>query len=163
MMFGWFRRKPDPKLDTAFRKGQQIAQQTAAELDRFIEQGLSPYREYHLKRIDELVLDGIGSSDMPPIINARRVYAQFLETLTEYRGEVRSRTETHLKDALEIADMMQMRDKFEELITKRLGDFDAELRMSGLKVLTDRADMLKEFDDQWRAENPEKAAQFPSD
>jgi hypothetical protein len=162
-MFGFFKKKPDPKLDAAFKKGQEIASQTAEELDRFIDQGLGPYREYHLKRIDELVLDGIGSSDVPPIINARHVYAQFLDTVTEYRGEVRTRTEAHLKDALEIADMMQMRDKFEELITKRLGDFDTELRMAGLKVLTDRADMLKEFDDQWRAENPEKAAQFPPD
>jgi hypothetical protein len=162
-MFGFFKKKPDPKLDAAFKKGQEIASQTAEELDRFIEQGLGPYREYHLKRIDELVLDGIGSSDVPPIINARHVYAQFLDTVTEYRGEVRTRTEAYLKDALEIADMMQMRDKFEELITKRLGDFDTELRMAGLKVLTDRADMLKEFDDQWRAENPEKAAQFPLD
>lgn len=73
------------------------------------------------------MLDGIGATDVPPIINARHVYAQFLETVTDYQAEVRTRTETHLKEWLDLADM------------------------------------LKELDDQWRAENPETAKQFPAD
>jgi hypothetical protein len=162
-MFGWFKKKPDPKLDAAFQKGREIAAQTAEQLDRFINQGLGPCREYQLRRLDEIVMDGLGSPDTPPIIHARHAYALFLDSVTQYRAEVRTRTETYLKDSFEIADMMSMRDKFEELITKRLDDFDSDLRMSGLNVLTDRADMLKEFDDQGRSENPDKAVNFPKD
>jgi hypothetical protein len=54
-----------------------------------------------------------------------------------------------------------MRDGLIRLIDQRIENFKPELAVAGLERLLEMTERLKEVDDNWRATNPAKAAEFP--
>ena len=64
---------------------------------------------------------------------------------------------------LDVADQMQMRDTFIQLIQVKIDRFCGDLSDTGLQRLLDMAHALKLADDQWRVAYPELSAKFPPD
>ena len=101
--------------------------------------------------------------DAVAIIVARIEYKVFLENIDELRGKMMGEITATLSGWLDLADQMQMRDKFTELTQANVDKFCRKLSETGLQRLLDMAHALKLADDQWRAANPELSAKFPPD
>jgi hypothetical protein len=162
-MFGWFRPKQDPKLTRAYEMGRQSGESFAADLEKLLEVRFKPVSEGYLGVVQGQYNKCLTPTDAPPIIVARIEYKVFLENVEQLRGKMMGEITATLCGWLDLADQMQMRDKFTELIQANVDKFCRELSETGLQRLLDMAHALKLADDQWRAENPELSAKFPPD
>jgi hypothetical protein len=160
-MFGWFKKKEDPKTTEAFQKGRELGAQLMETVERWFVEGLGPYRQYMLKTLDESLFDYGTRMDIPPIYFAKARYSDFLESLDKQNPQVRERTLNALKDWLEVADMTDIRREVDAFLEKNFSEFDLKLRLEGLEKLCERVPMLKDADDVWRRENPELSLQHP--
>jgi hypothetical protein len=162
-MFGRFRSKQDPKLTKAFEMGQKAAQSFADDLDKFMEGRFKPARDALLGVIQGRYKECMSPTDAPPILAARIEYKIFLDNTEELRGRMMDEITTNLAEWLDVAEQMQLRDTFTELITAKIDQFMRELSETAFQRLLDMAHALKLADDQWRAANPELSIKFPPD
>jgi hypothetical protein len=162
-MFGWFQPKQDPKLTRAYEMGRKSAESFAADLEKLIEIRFKPVSEGYLGVVQGQYNRCLSPTDAPPIIAARIEYKVFLENVDELRGKMMDEIAATLSDWLDVADQIQLRDTFAELIQVTIDKFCRELSETGLQRLLDMAHALKLADDQWRVAHSELSAQFPPD
>jgi hypothetical protein len=156
-MFGWFRRKPD----RAYQMGQQAGDAFAADLERLMEVRFKPVLEACLGVVQGQLNKCLTPIDGPPLVVARIEYKIFLDHVEEMRGKMLNEIPATLSKWLDVADQIQLRDTFMQLIKANVDKFCRELTETGLQCFIDMAHALKLADDQWRAANPELSAKFP--
>jgi hypothetical protein len=163
-MFGWFqRRKHDQaELSRAYDAGQRAAQQFAGDLENLIEVRFRPACDHYLGVLQKQLNNCLNPTDGPPIVVARIEYAVFLENVDKLREKMKDEITVTLSSWLDMADQMQSRDKFSELIHFKVQEFCRQLTETGLQRLLDMAHAMKVADDEWRTKNPELSAKFPS-
>jgi len=93
-------------------------------------------------------------TDAPPIIAARIEYKIFVENVKELRGKMMGEIPAMLSGWLDVADQIQLRDTFMQLIQAKVDAFCRELTEIGLQRFLDMAHALKLADDQWRTVIP---------
>lgn len=162
-MFGWFRPKQDPKLTRAYEMGRKSAEAFAADLEKLMEIRFKPVSEGYLAVVQGQYNKCLSPADAPPIIAARIEYKVFLENVGELRGKMMHEIAATLSNWLDVADQIQLRDTFMELIRVTVERFCRELSQTGLQRLLDMAQALKLADDQWRVANPMLSEKFPPD
>jgi len=162
-MFGWFQRKQDPKQTRAYQLGRDIGERFANDLEKFMEIRFKPWAEGYLDVLQGQLNKCLNPSNAPPIIVAKIEYKIFLERVGERRDEMIADVTGVLSEHLAIADQVQMRDKFDELIRVTVGNFCRKLTEDGLQRLFDMGSALKIADDEWRPAHPELSAKFPAD
>lgn len=164
-MFGWFQRpKPqDPKLARAYQLGREISENFANDLEKLMEVRFSPVAERYLGVVQKQFNMCLNSTDAPPIIVARIEYKVFLENVNELRDKMTGEIQSTLSEYLEIADQLDSRDKFIELIQVKIQNYCRKLSEDGLQRFLDMANALKLADDEWRATHPELSAKFAPD
>lgn len=161
-MFGFFKKRPDPKTEAAYKKGQELGAQMSEAVDNWFSNGLKPYREFMLGKLRESLVGYASPLEIPPGYFVRSKLADFYEAVTETSPKVQTKTFEALNEWLEVSDVMDMRRDFEQLLMKRLGDFDASLRVEALEVMTDAVPRLVEAEKHWRTANPELSLRYPS-
>jgi hypothetical protein len=162
-MFGWFQRKQDPKLTRAYEMGRQSVEAFANDLEKLIDIRFKPVSEGYLGLVQGQYNKCLTPTDGPPIIVARIEYKVFLENVGQLRGKMLDEINAALSGWLDVADQMQMRDKFTELIQANVDKFCRDLSETGLQRLLDMTHALKLADDEWRGAHPELSAKFPPD
>lgn len=160
-MFGWFKKKEDPKVAAAYRKGQELGAQMSEAVDNWFTNGLRPYRQVMLDGLRESLRGYDQVQNVPPAYFVRAKLADFYDAVTERQPQVKRKTFEVLQEWLEVSDIMEMRSSFEQLIEKRLSDFQVHLRLEGLEAMTENVPHLVEADKLWRATNPELSLRYP--
>jgi uncharacterized membrane protein YhaH (DUF805 family) len=155
--------KQDPKLTRAYEMGRQSVESFAADLEKLMNVRFKPVSDGYLGVIQGQYNKCLTPTDAPPIIAARIEYKVFLDNVDELRGKMMDQITATLSGWLDLADQMQTRDKFTELIQANVDMFCRELSESGLQRLLDMAHALKLADDQWRVAHPELTPKFPPD
>jgi hypothetical protein len=143
--------------------GRQSAESFAADLEKLMEVRYKPVWERYLGVIQGQYNKSLTPTDAPPIFVARIEYKVFLENVNEIRGKMKEEIAATLSGWLDVADQMQLREKFAELIQFTVDKFCRELSETGLQRLLDMAHALKLADDKWRVAHPELSAKFPLD
>jgi hypothetical protein len=162
-MFDWLRRpKPqDPKVTRAYEEGRQTAEHFSNDLDRLFQVRFGPVADGYLSVVQGQFNKSLDPTDAPPIVIARIEFDVFRENVTELRNKMTAEIEATLSDHLKIADMLDSRDKFVELIEAKVQAYCDKLTQDGLQRLIDMANALKLADGQWRVAHPELSAKFP--
>lgn len=163
-MFGWFQKsKIDPALALAYEKGQQASHQFASDLKKFMEVRFKPTFDSFLGVLQQQLNACLTPTNSPPIITARIQYQVFIENVDELPAKMRADIVDALSGWMQVADQIQLREMFLELIDVTIKDYCDDLRQTGLQRLLDMAYALKAAEDPWRAANPELSAKFPAD
>jgi len=165
VMFGWFNRgrQDQARLAHAYEMGQRAAQHFADDLDKLMAARFNPVFENYLSAVQRQFNACLNATDAPPIISARMDYKIFLEYVDKLQDQMEREITTTLSEWLDVADQLQSREKFTELIQVKVQDFCVRLKETGLQRLIDMAHALKLADDDWRRENPELSSRLPPD
>jgi hypothetical protein len=163
-MLGWFKPKQqDPKLTRAYQLGRETAGNFADDLERLVQIRFGPVADNYLGVLQDLLNKCLNPTEAPPIIMARIQYKDFLENLDELRDKMTAEIQATLSEHLAIADQIDSRDKFVELIRVNVSNYCSKLTEDGLQRVIDMANALHVADDKWRATHPELSAKFPAD
>ena len=162
-MFGWFQRKQDPKQTRAYQLGRDMAERFANDLEKLMEIRFKPWAEGYLDVLQVQLNKCLNPANAPPIIVAKIEYKIFSERVVERHDEMIADVTGVLSEHLAVADQVQMRDKFDELLQVTVGNFCRKLTEDGLQRLFDMGSVLKIADDEWRPAHPELSAKFPAD
>jgi hypothetical protein len=162
-IFGWFRRKQDPKQTRAYQMGQQAGDAFAADLESLMEVRFKPVHEAALGVIQGQFNKCLTPTDGPPLVVARIEYKIFLDHVEEMRGKMLNEIPARLSKWLDVVDQIRLRDMFMQLIKAKVDKFCHDLTEAGMQCFLDMAHALKLADDQWRVANPELSAKFPSE
>jgi hypothetical protein len=157
-MFGLFQRKKKAKW---IEKGRRAAQGAADALENFMDIRFKPVSQAFLDHLQKEYNKCLNSTEAPPLIAARIEYKVFLENVEALPDKMVPEITAALSDWMDIIDKIQSRHLFLELVRRRVQKFCDELTGAGLQRLIDMAHALKAADDEWRAANPELAAEFP--
>ena len=164
-MYGWGKKRPPAdtpeQLERAYRLGQNAGERIANDLELIMGGRFKPVFEGYLAVLRKQIHDSFDSDDGPPITIARMDYGIFLENVEKLKPQITEEIRQHMDGWLKLADEADVRTETEALIAKRIDDFLIDLTLTGLKLLTDYAEALKEADDAWRVANPQKATEFP--
>lgn len=161
-MFGWFKKKEDPTVAAAYKKGEEIGAQMADAINEWFTKGLTPYREFVLQNLRDTLQGYEHVKEIPPSYFVRSALADCYEALSERQPMVRTKTYEALKDWVEVSDIMEMRATFDQMLDKRLAGYDAELRVEALSTMTDSVPNLVAAEKYWRQQNPELSRAYPS-
>jgi hypothetical protein len=162
-MFGWLRPKQDPKIARAYESGRRSAQLFADELEKLMEIRFKPVFEGYLGVVQGQYNKCLSPDDGPPIVVAKAEYTVFLRNVDRLRATMLDEITDTLSGWLDMADKLQSRDKFTELIQVTIDKFCRDLSETGFQRLLDMAHALKLADDKWRPAHPELSAKFPPD
>jgi hypothetical protein len=159
-LFGWFRKNekqvPDEDIIDAYELGRRTAQSANADIEAYMQARFYP----GITKIADAVLGNLESPDLPPLVLARIDLKSFLEHLD---GDLRPRIMPQLRSAMAgwISIDGGVGSEIERLIEHHYDQLKSSLALAAFQRLLDMADTVKEADDQWRAANPEKAANIP--
>src|ERR1700722_5869127 len=156
-MFAWFKR-----LIREYEVGQKMAQSFANDLDN-LSSRYKPISEGYLGLLQGRLNKCLNPTDGPPLLVGPIEYKLFVDNVGELRGRMTGEIGATLSKWIEVAEQMQSRDKFDQLIQVVVDRFCNELSQTGLQRLLDMAHALKAADDQWRVAHHESAAKFPPD
>lgn len=163
-MLGWFKRpKQDPKLTRAYQLGREVAESFANDLEKLMEIRFRPWAEGYLNVVQKQYNAALNPTNAPPIIVAKVEYQIFLEKVNALRDKMGEEIRATLSDHMRIADQVDMRDQFNQLIDVTISNYYRKLIEDGLQRLLDMGHALKAADDEWRPAHPELSAKFPSD
>jgi hypothetical protein len=158
-MLGWFRK--NEKHAEAYELGRRTADSTNADIDAYMQARFYP----HIQGMVDRVYGDFESSDLSPLVLARIDLKNFVERGVDEL--VRPTVLRQLRSAVagwhDVAKQAGIEAEFERLIEHHYAQFKSRLVLAAFQRLLDMTDTLKKADDQWRAANPEKAAQIPSD
>jgi hypothetical protein len=160
-MFGWFRKQK--KQTEAYKLGKSAAESMVADLDRFMRLRFDPVYHEYLKVLRGRFEGAFNPPEAPPIIVARIEYKIFLENVDELRQKMPPDINMAMRKWRDLSDETGIRAEFNQLVDNRVETFMSNLTADGLKMFLDLADGLKAADDRWRAEHPDKSAQFAPD
>lgn len=163
-MFGWFRKNekqvPVENIVGPYELGRRTAESANADIEAYMQARFYP----GIRDLADAVFGDFESPDVPPFVLARIDLKNFLERLD---GDLRPRVLPQLRSAtagwVNIAKQAGVGAEFERLIEHHYDQLKSSLVLAAFQRFLDMADILKEADDQWRAANPEKAAQIPFD
>jgi hypothetical protein len=136
--------------------GRQAGDAFAADLQSMMDVRFKPVMEACLGVIQGQLNKCLTPTDGPPLVVARIEYKIFLDHVEEMRGKMLNEIPATLSQWLDVADQMQLRDTFMQLIHFNVDKFCRELTETGLQRFLDMAQALKLADDQWRVANPER-------
>jgi hypothetical protein len=155
-MFGWLRNDEKQKLDEARELGR-VAESANADIDACMKERIYP----HIWEMADQVFGDFESPDLPPLVLARSDLKGFVERVDEYvRPTVLPQLRSAVEGWLDVSKQAGIGAEFERLIEHHYEQFKSSLVLAAYQRLFDITDTLKEADDQWRAANPEKAAQI---
>ena len=162
-MFGWFRKNekqvPVENIVSAYELGRRTAESANADIEAYMQRFYPGIRD-----IGDAVFGDFESYDVPPFVLARIDLKNFLERLD---GDLRPSVLPQLCSAMpgwvNVAKEAGVGAEIERLIEHHYDQLKSSLVLAAFQRLLDMTDILKEADDQWRANNPEKAAQIPFD
>lgn len=162
-MFDWLRRpkSQDPKITRAYQQGRETAESLSNDLERLLQVRYGPVAEGYLSVVQGQLNKCFNPTDAPPIVVGRIEFDVFRENVTKLRKTMPAEIEATLSEHLEIADLLELRDKFVELIQVKVQAYCDKLTEDGLQRLLDMANALKLADKQWRVAHPELSAKFP--
>lgn len=156
-LFGKKRRIEDTE---AYKKGREFSEQAIAVFERFFEGRFGPVKKNFMEVLRKQLLEALHRTDAPPLTVGRIEYQIFCENVDKMQSDMRSEINLVMSDWLTTADAIGTRDDFVRLFETRVGDYLADLKLSGLHLLVDYAVPLKDADAAWRQANPEKAVDF---
>lgn len=164
-MFGWFQKpkQVDPKLTRAYEMGQRASNQFAEDLQKLMDTRFKPTFDGYLGVLQGQLNKSLAPTDAPPILSARIEYNVFVENVAELNDKMTAEIVATLSGWMDVADQIESRDIFLELIQVTVQKYCRDLKDTGLQRLLDMAYALKAADDPWRAANPELSAKFPPD
>jgi hypothetical protein len=164
-MFNWFRReKPVPIEQTdAYRFGQRTGDSMAADLDAFVTRRFDPVSKNYLDVLRGCLETVFDDDKAPPLVLARIEYKIFLENVEEMRPKMLAEINSAMSEWIDVAEQTGIRPVLQQLIDHRIGNFTEQLTVEGLDLLLAYVERLKLADEQWRARNPQRAAEFPSE
>lgn len=146
------------KLDDAEQVGRNAAVSMVRDLDSFIVVRFGHVKEAYLNILRQNVTDALQREDHSPILIARADYSVFLENVENTVARMKEEILANMAEWSATFAKMGLEGDVERVADARLEDFSLTMTMSGLSVLTDRADELKAADDAWRLAYPEQAA-----
>jgi hypothetical protein len=161
-VFGFFKKKEDPKVAAARKKGEELGAQMGEAVDEWFTKGLTPYRELVLNNLRDGLQGYEQPADIPPSYFVRGALADCYDALTSRKEMVKTKTYEVLDEWVQVSDIMEMRAHFDQLIEKRLADFDANLRVEALSTMTENIPHLVEAEKSWRQQNPELSRTYPA-
>ncbi len=160
-MFGFFSAKNKLEDSKAYLLGKQASQNMTADLDDFIERRFRPVFKNYLDVLQERLNSAINPSDGPPLTVARIEYNLFTKNIDELVDQMTGEINIQMKKWLEFDKETLGVGGLPQLISKRVNQFQDELKSAGLIRLLDMAEAFKKADKNWRSDNPIKATEFP--
>jgi hypothetical protein len=149
------------KLDEAYELGHRTFDSTNADIEAYMQEHFYP----HIQGLVDRVYGDFKSPDLPPLVLARIDLKNFVERGGDklLRPHVLSQLRSAVAGWHDVAKQAGVEAEFERLIEHQYAQFKSRLVQAAFDRLLDMTDTLKKADDQWRAANPEKAAQVPFD
>jgi hypothetical protein len=158
-MFNWLRKREA----NLFRLGQDAANGSAADLDSLMHARFDPVFNSYLEMLRDSFERTFNQSEAPPIVLAGIEYNSFLENVEELCAKMPPDIAAALAGWRDVYERLGGVEDLRRLINNRVENFMTDLTAAGHQMFIDMAVRLKVADDQWRAENPQKAARFPPD
>ena len=159
-MFDWLRKPKDPSPKEL---GERAVASMAADLDAFMQARFNPVFNSMLDvlrgRLDEAI--DVEGTDAPPLMRGQVEYEIFVENVDDVRARMLGEVQSAMGDWLKFAREADLTESLQAYLEHQVDTFLKNLKLAGLSLLSDYADRLKEADDNWRAQNPSLALQFP--
>ncbi|MEY9198459.1 hypothetical protein ABIA16_003575 [Sinorhizobium fredii] len=152
-----------PDEQKAFELGREISRNQLAKVDQYIAVRFEQIRFGYLNVIQKQFDSCRQQDEHSPLLVARIEYSLYLEHVTEAHEQLLAEVKHHFHEWTELNKEMQVEDAVDKYLDQSLTDKFTALRLEGLKVMTDNADILKTADDNWRRRFPELAAAQPLD
>lgn len=162
-MFGWFRksekRVSDEKLAEAYELGRRAAASANADMAAFMSRFDSA-----VETVADAAFRNLKDPRLPPLVLARIDLKNFIDHIDEDLGprvlpQLRSATVKWANAMAQIGATPE----FERLLQHHCDTLKTKLALAAFQRLLDMTESLKEADNQWRAANPERAAEIGVD
>jgi hypothetical protein len=151
---------PAEKHAEAYELGRRMADSTNADVEAYMQEHF--YSD--IQGLVDRVYGDFKSPDLPPLVLARIDLKNFVERgADKLRPHVLAQLRSAMAGWHDVAKQAGMEAQFERLIEHHYEQFKSRSVLAAFNRLLDMTDTLKKADDQWRADNPEKAAQIPFD
>ncbi|TAY50932.1 hypothetical protein [Rhizobium leguminosarum] len=152
-----------PADQAAFDKGREISQAQTAEIEHFIGWRFEQIRTGYLNVIQKQFDSGRQQEEYSPLLVARVEYSLYLKHVQEAQDALKAEVYQTFHEWSDLNRELAVEDIIEKWLDTILSDRFLDLRIAGLKVMTDNADILKTADDNWRRKFPDLAAAQPLD
>ena len=146
----------------AYQLGANMGRQMAEAVNAVTEARFKSIEDGYLSVLRDRFRLALNQADAPPITVARIDYKVFIENVDELKFKMPTELRETLADWVKAVDEIGVRDDFDRMLSKRIDEFCAKLRLVGLDVMTNEyGAALVSADDAWRAKNAELSAQYP--
>ncbi|TBE02293.1 hypothetical protein [Rhizobium ruizarguesonis] len=152
-----------PEDQAAFDKGREISRAQTAEIEHFIGWRYEQIRTGYLDVIQKQIDSGRQQEEYSPLLVARVEYSLYLKHVQEAQDALKAEVYQNFTDWSEFSRELAVEDITDKWLDTVLSERFLDLRIDGLKVMTDNADILKTADDNWRRKFPDLAAAQPLD
>ncbi|PDS33726.1 hypothetical protein CO665_34655 [Rhizobium anhuiense] len=152
-----------PANQVAFDKGREISQAQTAEIEHFIGWRFEQIRSGYLDVVQKQFDSGRQQEEYSPLLVARVEYSLYLNHVQEAQDALKAEVYQTFQGWADLNRELAVEDIIEKWLDTILSDRFLDLRIAGLKVMTDNADILKTADDNWRRKFPDLAAAQPLD
>lgn len=150
-----------PEEQKAFELGREMSRKQLVKVDQYIDWRYEQIRPGYLAVIQKQFDACRQQEEHSPLLVARVEYSLFLEHVGEAHKQLLAEVKNHFREWTDLNKEMQVEDVIDKYLDQNLTDKFTALRLEGLKVMTDNADILKWADDNWRKQFPDRAAAQP--
>lgn len=161
MWFGRKKRQEKEEADRAYQLGQEAGSEIATMILEYTDPRFAALKASYLGVLRDRLQRALVGVEAPAVVSARVEYTIFSDNVEELRSHLNNEVQSALSDALRFCDEIGIGSDARDSIHHHVGAFCSDLRLEGLKLLTDYAVPLKDADVRFRKLNPEISAKFP--